>query len=60
MAIKAVLFDIDGTLVDSNDYHVRAWADAFRTVGVSFDDQVIHDQIGKGADMLIPFPAAQR
>jgi len=27
MTIKAVLFDIDGTLVDSNDYHVEAWQD---------------------------------
>ncbi|MBB5716860.1 hypothetical protein FHS94_003732 [Sphingomonas aerophila] len=24
MAIKAVLFDIDGTLVDSNDFHIMA------------------------------------
>lgn len=30
MAIKAVLFDIDGTLVDSNDYHVAAWQTVFR------------------------------
>ncbi|MHB8283464.1 MAG: HAD family hydrolase [Caulobacteraceae bacterium] len=54
MVIKAVLFDIDGTLVDSNDYHVRAWAEAFRTVDADFEGQVIHDQIGKGADMLVP------
>lgn len=54
MAIKAVLFDIDGTLVDSNDFHVEAWNEAFRDVGKSFDAQVIHDQIGKGTDMLVP------
>lgn len=30
MAIKAVLFDIDGTLVDSNEQHVWAWEEAFR------------------------------
>ncbi|MBB5712636.1 HAD family hydrolase [Sphingomonas xinjiangensis] len=54
MAIKAVLFDIDGTLVDSNDYHVTAWKEAFAGVGAQFDRQVIHDQIGKGTDMLVP------
>src|SRR4051812_15850611 len=54
MAIRAVLFDIDGTLVDSNDMHVLAWEEAFATVGAKFDYQSIHDQIGKGADMLVP------
>lgn len=54
MAIKAVLFDIDGTLVDSNDMHVLAWEQAFAGAGASFDRQTIHDQIGKGSDMLVP------
>lgn len=54
MTIKAVLFDIDGTLVDSNDFHVLAWEMAFGDVGAKFSRQQIHDQIGKGSDMLIP------
>lgn len=54
MAIKAVLFDIDGTLVDSNDYHVAAWQAVFRQIDATFEDQVVHDQIGKGTDMLVP------
>jgi HAD superfamily hydrolase (TIGR01509 family) len=54
MAIKAVLFDIDGTLVDSNDFHIMAWEEAFAGIGAHFDRQVIHDQIGKGTDMLVP------
>jgi HAD superfamily hydrolase (TIGR01549 family) len=54
MQIKAILFDIDGTLVDTNDMHVLAWEEAFAGVGASFDRQVIHDQIGKGTDMLVP------
>ena len=54
MKIKAVFFDIDGTLVDSNDMHVLAWLEAFASVGAVFDSQAVHDQIGKGADMLIP------
>ncbi|KQS03635.1 hypothetical protein ASG11_04715 [Sphingomonas sp. Leaf357] len=54
MTIKAIFFDIDGTLVDSNNMHVDAWMDAFATVGATFDGQTIHDQIGKGTDMLVP------
>jgi phosphoglycolate phosphatase-like HAD superfamily hydrolase len=54
MQIKAILFDIDGTLVDSNDMHVLAWEEAFAGIGAEFDRQVIHDQIGKGTDMLVP------
>ena len=54
MTIKAILFDIDGTLVDSNDHHVLAWEEAFEGVGATFDRQTIHDQIGKGTDMLVP------
>jgi HAD superfamily hydrolase (TIGR01509 family) len=54
MTIRAVLFDIDGTLVDSNDMHVLAWEEAFAGVGATFNRQAIHDQIGKGTDMLVP------
>lgn len=54
MAIKAVLFDLDGTLVDSNDYHIAAWQAVFGRIGATFDDQTVHDQIGKGTDMLVP------
>jgi phosphoglycolate phosphatase-like HAD superfamily hydrolase len=54
MPIKAVLFDIDGTLVDSNDMHVMAWEEAFAGIDRHFERQVIHDQIGKGTDMLVP------
>lgn len=54
MQIKAILFDLDGTLVDSNDVHVLAWEEAFAGIGEHFDRQVLHDQIGKGTDMLVP------
>lgn len=54
MAIKAVLFDIDGTLVDTNDFHVLAWDEALRDAGHVFEHQALHDQIGKGADTFLP------
>ena len=53
MQVKVILFDIDGTLVDSNEHHVAAWDEAFRRHGHSLDPQAIHDQIGKGADLLV-------
>jgi beta-phosphoglucomutase-like phosphatase (HAD superfamily) len=52
--IRVILFDIDGTLIDSNDMHVLAWQEAFAGTGTTFDRQVVRDQIGKGADMLVP------
>lgn len=54
MKIKAVLFDIDGTLVDSNDEHVTAWQDVLAQADARFTRDQIHDQIGKGTDMLVP------
>ena len=54
MKIRAVFFDVDGTLVDSNDMHVLAWEEAFRSIGAQFDRATIHGQIGKGTDMLVP------
>lgn len=52
--VKAVFFDVDGTLVDSNDRHVDAWDVAFRDHGIALDRAAIRGQIGKGGDMLIP------
>ena len=54
MTIRAVFFDIDGTLVDSNEFHVSAWARAFQELLFPVDPAAIRRQIGKGADMLLP------
>src|SRR5882757_7782808 len=54
MVLKAVFLDIDGTLVNSNEFHVIAWAQAFRESGHSVARAAIRKQIGKGSDMLIP------
>ena len=52
--LKAVIFDVDGTLVDSNDLHVEAWQVAFRKYGKQIGYDAIHEQIGKGGDQLMP------
>ncbi len=52
--LKAVIFDVDGTLVDSNDLHVQAWQEAFGLFGKVLSARAIHQQIGKGGDQLVP------
>src|SRR5918999_2524145 len=53
-SLKGVIFDIDGTLVDSNDLHIEAWREAFAHYGIALDRDEIHAQMGKGGDQLIP------
>ncbi len=52
--ITTLLFDLDGTLVDSNDFHARAWQEVFQQAGHDFPLDIIHDQVGKGGDNLVP------
>lgn len=52
--IEAILFDVDGTLVDSNDLHTAAWQESFRHFGIVVPYDAIRGQIGKGGDNLIP------
>ena len=54
MKLQGILFDIDGTLVDSNDTHARCWMEAFAEFGKDFEYDVIRHQIGKGGDLLVP------
>ena len=51
---KAVLFDIDGTLVDSNDAHAHAWVRAFSEAGVRAAFEAVRCAIGMGGDKLMP------
>ncbi len=52
--LKAVIFDVDGTLVDSNDLHVEAWREALRGYGKELASDDLHRQMGKGGDQLMP------
>jgi len=49
----AVLFDIDGTLVDSNYLHVHAWQRAFSRMGFEVEAWRIHRGIGMGGSHLV-------
>lgn len=52
--VEAVIFDVDGTLVDSVDLHARAWREALAHFGVDVPYGRVRGQIGKGGDQLIP------
>jgi HAD superfamily hydrolase (TIGR01549 family) len=54
MHAHAVLFDVDGTLVDSNEAHTRAWVAAFESEGVTVDYDAVRRAIGMGGDKLMP------
>ncbi len=51
---RGVIFDVDGTLVDSVDQHAKAWQDTFREFGHDIEFPAIRSQIGKGGDQLLP------
>lgn len=51
---QSVLLDLDGTLIDSNDAHAKAWVDAFAAVGRSVTFARVRPLIGMGADQLLP------
>jgi HAD superfamily hydrolase (TIGR01549 family) len=54
MAIRGMIFDLDGTLVDTNAAHVEAWRRAFAALGYQVDVSRITPEIGKGGDKLVP------
>ena len=52
--LHAILFDVDGTLVDSNDAHAEAWIRAFAEHGITTDHVLVRKCIGMGGDKLMP------
>ncbi|NVJ08070.1 HAD family hydrolase [Myxococcus sp. AM001] len=52
--VENVIFDVDGTLVDSVDEHAEAWRRAFLHFGRDIPFAHVRSQIGKGSDQLIP------
>jgi phosphoglycolate phosphatase-like HAD superfamily hydrolase len=54
MTNGAVILDVDGTLVDSNGAHARAWVEAFAEHGVAVPFEHVRRAIGMGGDKLMP------
>src|SRR4051812_43129426 len=53
-AIRGVLLDVDGTLLDSNDAHAHAWVKALAEHGRKVPWKVVRRLIGMGGDKLLP------
>lgn len=53
-ALRTVLLDIDGTLIDSNDAHARAWVDSLREHGYVIRFEQVRPLIGMGGDKVLP------
>jgi HAD superfamily hydrolase (TIGR01549 family) len=51
---RAVLLDVDGTLIDANYHHALAWWRAFRSHGITLPVWRIHRHVGMGGDQLVP------
>ena len=60
MKIGAVILDVDGTLVDSNDAHARAWVEALAEHGITVPFEDVRRAIGMGGDKLLPRVAGIR
>ena len=58
--IRGVIFDLDGTLVDSNELHVLAWEETFRHFGKEIPVERLREQIGKGGDQYLPVFLSER
>jgi HAD superfamily hydrolase (TIGR01509 family) len=54
MPIRGIIFDLDGTLVDTNRHHVEAWRRAFIAAGYNVPTEKIVAHVGMGGDQLIP------
>jgi HAD superfamily hydrolase (TIGR01549 family) len=54
------IFDVDGTLVDTNYQHALAWFRAFRRYGITLPMWRIHRGIGMGGDMFVPEVAGRK
>ena len=54
MALNAIIFDLDGTLIDSNASHIEAWLKALATHRYHVSPDRIAVEIGKGGDHLVP------
>ncbi len=53
-AVRGVILDVDGTLVDSNDAHTRAWVEALAEHGLQVPFDKVRKLIGMGGDKLLP------
>ena len=54
---RGIIFDVDGTLIDSNDAHARAWVEAGEELGYGIEYGEVRRLIGMGGDRVMPMVA---
>ncbi|RPI01876.1 MAG: hypothetical protein EHM64_15005, partial [Ignavibacteriae bacterium] len=52
-SVKGLIFDCDGTLVDSMTLHMEAWADALRSTGSTFDYEFFFSKKGMKEEEIV-------
>src|SRR5947209_8112318 len=52
--IRAVILDVDGTLVNSNDVQAKSWVEAFKEFGYAVPYEKVRPLIGMGGDKVLP------
>jgi HAD superfamily hydrolase (TIGR01509 family) len=50
---KAIIFDVDGTLIDTVDLHAACWVAALKRFGIDVPFEDMRVQIGKGGDQIL-------
>jgi HAD superfamily hydrolase (TIGR01549 family) len=53
-SVRGVIFDIDGTLVNSNDAHAESWVAGLAEFGFKVEFDRVRHLIGKGGDKILP------
>ncbi len=59
MQSQALIFDCDGTLIDSMPAHYKAWSDTFRRYGIEFTHQRFYELAGMPADKTAAIVAVE-
>lgn len=52
MNIKGVIFDLDGTLLDTEGYHLKAWNEVLRPLGVQLTNKDYQQYAGRNGDLI--------
>src|ERR1700680_5284105 len=53
LELPAILFDLDGTLIDSNYQHVNAWSEVLLAAGIVIPRWKIHRRVGMSGKSMI-------
>ena len=52
--LRGIIFDVDGTLIDSNRAHASSWSDTLAEAGYEIPTEIILPMVGMGGDKLLP------